>query len=239
MVGDEIYPPLRLHADFALVDRDAHHDWRSALRRRRTSACDASICWPDHRRCAAVDAPAPARYDGCPEGEPCYDRCSYRHTRGRLAHSSKARRGSTTAQIVWLYAPTSGCVRSTPSTALNISRMRASETGLSTTTTSSGLFDEARTSPQVPSSTVTRTPLTVTRSRIAWPATLSPCLLRCLEMLHHLLDDAVLCLVGAVRRHCRRAPGLRQRVFQVGHALVGIAVQHVAARRCAETRPSS
>jgi hypothetical protein len=49
-------------------------------------------------------------------------------------------------------APTSGFSRSTPSIALNISRMRASETGLSQTTTSSGLFDEARTSPQVPSS---------------------------------------------------------------------------------------
>src|SRR5256885_7002647 len=55
-----------------------------------------------------------------------------------------------------------------------MSRMRCSLTGLSTTTTSSGLLDDARTSPQLPSSTVTRTPLTVTRSRIFWPATLSP-----------------------------------------------------------------
>src|SRR5215467_7854046 len=75
---------------------------------------------------------------------------------------------------VWLYSPTSGWVRSTLSTALNISRMRASDTGLSTTTTSSGLFEEARTRPQVPSATVTRTPLTVTRSRIGCPATASP-----------------------------------------------------------------
>src|SRR5215467_6199633 len=75
---------------------------------------------------------------------------------------------------VWLYSPTSSCVRSTASTDLNISRMRASDAGLSTTTTSSGLLEEARTSPQVPSSTVTRTPLTVTRSRIFCPATLSP-----------------------------------------------------------------
>src|SRR6478672_3162698 len=77
-------------------------------------------------------------------------------------------------QIVWLYSPTSLCVRSTASSALNMSRMRASEIGLSTTTTSSGLFDDARTRPQVPSSTVTRTPLTVTRSRMPCPATLSP-----------------------------------------------------------------
>src|SRR5580658_8260879 len=55
-----------------------------------------------------------------------------------------------------------------------MSRMRASETGLSTTTTSSGLLDDARTRPQVPSSTVTRTPLTVTTLRIGWPATISP-----------------------------------------------------------------
>src|SRR2546423_1018494 len=55
-----------------------------------------------------------------------------------------------------------------------MSRIRASEAGLSTTTTSSGLFDDARTRPQVPSSTVTRTPLTVTRSRIDWPMTFSP-----------------------------------------------------------------
>src|SRR5438309_38376 len=48
-----------------------------------------------------------------------------------------------------------------------MSCMRCSETGLSTTTTSSGLLEEARTRPQLPSSTVTRTPLTVTRSRMA------------------------------------------------------------------------
>src|ERR1051326_529467 len=75
---------------------------------------------------------------------------------------------------VWLYSPTSLWVRSTASTALNISRMRASDAGLSTTTTSSGLLEEARTSPQVPSSTVTRTPLTVTRSRIFCPISFSP-----------------------------------------------------------------
>src|SRR5436190_23560928 len=54
-----------------------------------------------------------------------------------------------------------------------MSRMRCSDTGLSTTTTSSGLLEDARTKPQVPSSTVTRTPLTVTRLRIGWPATVS------------------------------------------------------------------
>src|SRR6202021_817335 len=78
-------------------------------------------------------------------------------------------------QIFWLYSPTSGWVRSTESIASNMSRIRCSETGLSTTTTSSGLLEEARTRPQLPSSTVTRTPLTVTRSRILCPATFSPC----------------------------------------------------------------
>ena len=58
--------------------------------------------------------------------------------------------------------------------------MLASDVGLSTTTTSSGLFDEARTRPQVPSSSITRTPLTVMRSRIVWPATVPPVSLRAL-----------------------------------------------------------
>jgi hypothetical protein len=52
--------------------------------------------------------------------------------------------------------------------------MRASDAGLSTTTTSSGLLDEARTRPQVPSPETTRTPLTVMRSRISPPAKGSP-----------------------------------------------------------------
>ena len=55
-----------------------------------------------------------------------------------------------------------------------MARMLASAVGLSTTITSSGLLEEARTSPQVPSSSTTRTPLTVTRSRIFWPATGCP-----------------------------------------------------------------
>ena len=46
--------------------------------------------------------------------------------------------------------------------------MRASDAGLSTTTTSSGLFDEARTRPHVPSSTVTRTPFTVALITRLW-----------------------------------------------------------------------
>src|SRR6202163_3764390 len=78
------------------------------------------------------------------------------------------------AQIFWLYSPTSGWVRSTAFIASNRSCMRCSLTGLSTTTTSSGLLDDARTRPQLPSSTVTRTPLTVTRSRIGCAATFSP-----------------------------------------------------------------
>ena len=124
-----------------------------------------------------------------------------------------------------------GCVRSTRVHRLEHRRACALPmTGLSTTTTSSGLFDEARTRPQVPSSTVTRTPLTVTRSRIGWPIDLLALLLRRLEVLHHIVDHAILHLVGAVRRHGRRAPGLGQRVLQVRHRLRRIAVEHVADR---------
>ncbi|MGY4473469.1 hypothetical protein ACVILL_000883 [Bradyrhizobium sp. USDA 3364] len=60
-------------------------------------------------------------------------------------------------------------MRNTPSIISNMPRIRFSETGLSTTTTSSGLLDEARTKPQLPSFTVACTPLMATRSRIAWP----------------------------------------------------------------------
>src|SRR4029079_8087528 len=56
---------------------------------------------------------------------------------GLVAQSVHLGGSGNDAQIVWLYAPTSGCVRNIPSTALNISRMRCSDTGLSTTTTSS------------------------------------------------------------------------------------------------------
>src|SRR6266403_1785363 len=48
-------------------------------------------------------------------------------------------------------AQTARCVRRTPTIALTPSRMRVSDAGLSTTPTSSGLLEEARTSPQVPS----------------------------------------------------------------------------------------
>src|SRR5471032_931532 len=57
---------------------------------------------------------------------------------------------------------------------LNMARILASDAGLSTTTTRDGLLDEARTRPQVPSSSVTRTPLTVTSLTIFWPLIVSP-----------------------------------------------------------------
>jgi hypothetical protein len=123
-----------------------------------------------------------------------------------------------------------GWERSTPSTISNMSRMRFSDTGLSTTTTSSGLLEDARTSPQLPSSIVIRTPLTVTRSRIAWAADPGALALRRLEILHHGVDDIVLHLVGATRRHGRRRPGLRQRILQIGHRLAARAIEHVADR---------
>src|SRR5262249_49419589 len=54
--------------------------------------------------------------------------------------------------------------------------------------------------------------------------------LSCLEMSHHIIHDAVLYFVGAMRRHGWRLPRLRQRVLEIGHLLVGIAIKHVAHR---------
>src|SRR6185312_13676659 len=66
------------------------------------------------------------------------------------------------------------CFFSRASMSENMARIFFSETGLSTTTTSDGLLDEARTRPQVPSSSVTRTPFTVTSFMIFWPRMVSP-----------------------------------------------------------------
>ena len=54
----------------------------------------------------------------------------------------------------------------------NIFLLRSSEDGLSVTTTSEGLFDEALIKPQEPSSKENRTPLTVKTSEIIWPSIL-------------------------------------------------------------------
>ena len=68
-----------------------------------------------------------------------------------------------------------------------MSRMRVSETGLSTTTTSSGLFDEARTSPQVPSSHRHAHAVDEIADRLA--GDLLALRLGGLEMRHDLVDD--------------------------------------------------
>ena len=52
-----------------------------------------------------------------------------------------------------------------------------------------------------------------------------------LELLHHFVDDRVFDFVGTMRRHGRRRPGLRQRVFEIGHALCGVSIEHVADRK--------
>jgi hypothetical protein len=52
--------------------------------------------------------------------------------------------------------------------------------------------------------------------------------LRGLEVLHHLTRHAVFALVGAMRRHGRRAPGLGQSVLEISHSLARIVVEHVA-----------
>ena len=47
------------------------------------------------------------------------------------------------------------------------------------------------------------------------------------EALRDPVDDPVLHLVGAMRRHGRRAPGLRQGAIEIGHGLARVAVEHV------------
>ena len=56
------------------------------------------------------------------------------------------------------------------SMALNIAFIISSDVALSHTTTSSGLFEDARTSPHVPSSSTIRTPFTVISPTIGCPA---------------------------------------------------------------------
>jgi hypothetical protein len=114
--------------------------------------------------------------------------------------------------------------------ALNMAFIISSDVGLSHTTTSSGLLDEARTSPQVPSCSTMRMPLTVTSSRDRVAGQLARRrLAHLLEVLHRLFDDAVLLFVGAVRRHGGRTPGLRQVAIEVRHRIVGLPVEHAAA----------
>src|SRR5205809_575212 len=72
--------------------------------------------------------------------------------------------------------------------------MRASDAGLSTTTTSSGLLEDARMRPHVPSATVTLTPFTVTRSRIGSPANFSPPLRARSDLIAPPLHIGVACL---------------------------------------------
>src|SRR5260370_7156472 len=50
------------------------------------------------------------------------------------------------------------------------------------------------------------------------------------EVSYDVADRAVFYLVGAVRRHGGRGPGLGQGRLEVGHGLCGIAVEHVANR---------
>ena len=109
-----------------------------------------------------------------------------------------------------------------------MARMLASEVGLSTTMTNSGLFEDARTSPQVPSSRTTRMPFTVITSRTFWPAISLAGLGAFLVALDDAVDDAVLQFVRAFGRHGRRLPCLGQCVLEVGHRLVRVTIEHVA-----------
>src|SRR3984957_19283569 len=107
-----------------------------------------------------------------------------------------------------------------------MSRMRCSDTGLSTTTTSSGLLDDARTRPQLPSSTVTRTPLTVTRSRIGCPATFPP--LFWIASKCFTTESTIPYLASSAP--CAAGTSFPHGVFQVRHRLAGRAIEHLANR---------
>ena len=108
----------------------------------------------------------------------------------------------------------------------NIARILASEAGLSTTTTSDGLLDEARTRPQVPSSSVTRTPLTVTTRGDGLAQQLLAFRLQAWIFLRQRLDHRIFFVVGTLGRHGGRAPGLGQPVIQRRQLLAAGAVQH-------------
>jgi hypothetical protein len=76
--------------------------------------------------------------------------------------------------------------------------MLASEIGLSTTTTSSGLLEDARIKPQVPSSTDDAH--AVDRDQLAdrLPGNLFAIGVHRLEAGHHLIDDTIFGLIGAI-----------------------------------------
>src|SRR5690606_30829070 len=72
--------------------------------------------------------------------EPRPDAAAHHEADNPLLHRATS---PAARQRVWLYAPTSGPRRKSSSIASNICRVRSAETGLSTTTTSSGLLEEA------------------------------------------------------------------------------------------------
>src|ERR1700677_3453753 len=117
-----------------------------------------------------------------------------------------------------------------------MARIRASDSGLSTTTTSSGLFHEFRLirrgADQSPRAVFDRDPDAVDGDELAdrLPGErLAPRLHRP-EALDDAVGDFVFDLVAAMRRHRRRAPGLGQIAIEIGHRLSGVAVEHIEDR---------
>src|SRR5712691_876351 len=108
--------------------------------------------------------------------------------------------------------------------------MLASETGLSTTTTQLRLVGGG--AHEAPGAVLDRDAYAVDGDEVAdrLAGDLLAAALRRREMLHHGIDHGIFHLVGAVRRHGGRLPGPGQRLAEVGHALVGIALEHVANR---------
>ena len=121
---------------------------------------------------------------------------------------------------------------SSASISAKIARILASEVGLSTTTTSSGLLEEARTRPQVPSSSTIAHAVDGDQLADLLPGELAAVGGDLLEVLHHAIDDAVFHLVVAMRRHGGRLPGAGKLGLQLGQRLAWIAVEHVEHGEC-------
>ena len=122
----------------------------------RPTPCAAAARFPFPHPAVSAGPCTPPRY---------FRECSRRLT----AKTSSARSSGRIRRL------RDACARRA-SISANMARILASEAGLSTTTTSDGLLEEARTRPQVPSSRVTRTPLTVTTlRRSSGPAAFRPC----------------------------------------------------------------
>jgi hypothetical protein len=127
---------------------------------------------------------------------------------------------------------------SSSSMALSTACIISCETGLSATMTSSGLFEEARSSPQLPSCSATRSPFTVIRVRMDWPANLPPLRRQPVHAPGEVIDHPVFGLVRAGSAHGGGTPRRRQSAIKIGHGC-GDARSSMRQMRTAANKPSS